>query len=159
MAKAVFRIENRLGIAAPARVVWEVVSDLVRWPEWNRLYPDVAGKIAFGETLTLTEQLPGFEPETIQPTIVEWGPESHLHWRLSQSFGLLKRVRYFEIDPLSDEGCAFSNGEDWHGRPARYVPAARRRAMREAFEALGEAVRERSVLFWQAEQPAPTSAA
>ena len=158
MAKAVFRIEHRLGIPAPAHAIWQVLSDLESWREWNALYPHCEGKLGYGAELKVTEQLPGFEPVVLAPTVIEWGPDSHIHWRTSQSWGFLKRVRYFEIDPLSDEGCIFANGEDWYGRQARYVPPARRRAMREAYEAMGEALKARVAATWRAEERAPTSA-
>ena len=157
MAKAVFRIEHRLGIPAPAHVIWQVLYDLEGWGAWNPLYPKVEGKLRIGEQLSVTEQLPGFEPEIITPTVVDWVPDAQIIWRMSQSFGFLKRLRYFEIDKLSEEGCIFANGEDWYGRPARYVTPAKRRAMREAFEAMGEALSVRALAVWRAEGGAPTS--
>ncbi len=159
MAKAVFRIEHRLGIAAPAQAVWRVLSDLEGWGAWNPLYPKVEGKLKIGEQLSVTEQLGGFEPEVIAPIVVDWVPDAQIIWRLSQSFGLLKRLRYFEIETLSDEGCIFANGEDWYGRPARYLAPAKRRATREAFGAMGEALRVRALAIWRDERRAPTSQA
>jgi hypothetical protein len=157
MARAVFRIENRLGVQVPAKVVWGVLSDLQHWGEWCPIYPEVQGEIAYGTQLTVTERLPGLEPQVITPTVLDWEPDAQIIWRLSQSWGFLKRVRYFEIDVLSDEGCIFSNGEDWYGRPARYVSPARRRAMREGYEAMGEALRARALAVWRAEGGTPTS--
>ena len=158
MPKAAFRIEHRLGIAAPAEVVWQVLADLEGWGAWNPLYPNVEGRLGIGQTLTLTEAIPGSEPVKIAPTVVDWVPDAQILWRMSQSWGFLKRLRYFEIDKLSDEGCIFANGEDWYGRPARYVPPAKRRAMREAFAAFGEALSERALAVWREQQRAPTSA-
>jgi len=158
MAKAAFRIEHRLGIPAPAHVVWQVLADLERWGEWNPLYARIEGRLSIGAQLNVTEQLPGFEPEQLAPFVVDWVPDFQIIWRTSQSFGFLKRLRYFEIDRLSDEGCIFANGEDWYGRPARYVTPAKRRAMREAFEAMGEALKARALSVWREEGGAPTSA-
>ena len=158
MAKAVFRIEHRLGIAAPAHVIWQVLADLEGWGAWNPLYPKVEGKLRIGEELRVTEQLSGFDPEIITPTVVDWVPDAQIIWRMAQSFGFLKRLRYFEIDTLSDEGCIFANGEDWYGRPARYVTPAKRRAMRDAFEAMGEALSVRALAVWRDQGGAPTSA-
>ena len=33
-----FRLENRIGVAAPASVIWDLVSDLEGWDRWNPLY-------------------------------------------------------------------------------------------------------------------------
>ena len=157
MARSVFRIEHRLGIPAPAHAVWQVLADLEGWGGWNPLYPKVQGKLTIGGQLEITEAIPGAEPVQITPTVVDWVPDAQILWRMSQTFGFLKRLRYFEIEALSEEGCIFANGEDWYGRPARYVPAARRRAMREAYEAMGEALRARAVAIWREGAPAPTS--
>ena len=159
LAKAVFRIEHRLGIPAPAHVVWQVLADLERWGEWNPLYPKADGKLRIGAELALTEVLPESEPAEITATVVDWVPEEQILWRLSQSRGFLKRLRYFEIEALSREGCIFANGEDWYGRPARKVPRERRRAMREAFAALGEALSARALASWREQAGAPTSQA
>ncbi|HEX8244209.1 MAG TPA: SRPBCC family protein, partial [Longimicrobium sp.] len=29
-----FKIEHRIGVAAPADAVWRLVADVERWPEW-----------------------------------------------------------------------------------------------------------------------------
>ena len=158
MAKAVFRIEHRLGIQAPAHVIWQVLSDLEGWGQWNPIYSKVEGKLTIGGQLVVNEQIPGLEPAQITPTVVDWVPDAQILWRMSQSWGFLKRLRYFEIDKLSDEGCIFANGEDWYGRPARYVPPAKRRAMRQAFAALGEALSARALHVWRQQREALTSA-
>ena len=159
MAKAIFRIEHRLGIPAPANVVWQVLADLERWGEWNPLYPKALGKLRIGGELALTEVLPQTEPAEITATVVDWVPEEQILWRLSQAHGFLKRLRYFEIEALTKEGCIFANGEDWYGRPARKITAAQRRAMREAFAALGEALSVRALAVWREQAGAPTSQA
>ena len=157
MARAVFRIEHRLGIPAPAPVIWKVLSDLEHWGDWCPIYPRAQGTIAFGERLTITEQLPGQASQELAATVADWEPDAQIIWRVTQTFGFLTRIRYFELDPLSDEGCIFSNGEDWYGRPARYVSPARRRAMRTGYEAMGEALKAHVLSVWQGQAAAPTS--
>jgi len=157
VARVVFRIEHRLGIPAPAHVVWQALSDLAAWEQWNPIYPKAVGRLTIGGRLEITEALPGCEPVQITPTVVDWVPDAQILWRMSQSWGFLKRLRYFEIDALSDEGCIFANGEDWYGRPARYVTVAQRRAMREGFEALSEALKARALAIWRQARAAPTS--
>ena len=152
---AVFRIEHRLGVQAPAEVVWRVISDLPAWSDWNPLYTRAKGQLRIGGRLTLTEQLAGQEPRIIKPTVVDWVPDAQILWRMSQ--GLLRRFRYMEIEKLSDQGSVFSSGEDWWGLPARFVGRDRRRAIRHAFEAMNEAVRDRAHALWRAEGGAPTS--
>jgi hypothetical protein len=158
MAQAGFRIEHRLGVPVPDTVVWEVISDLGRWSEWNPLYVKAEGQLRIGERLTLTQALPDRERDVITPFIVDWVPNAQILWRLSQQGGFIKRLRYLEIDKLSDDGCIFSNGEDWSGFMTRYVKSDLKRAMRAGFEAMGEAVKARSIALWQEQGGAPTSA-
>jgi len=155
--KAAFRIEHRVGIAAPAHVIWQVLSDLERWGEWNPIYPEVEGRLSIGGRLAITEQIPGSEPAQITPTVVDWVPDAQILWRMSGRFGLLRRLRYLEIDTLSAEGCIFANGEDWYGRPARYITRAQRRGMYEGFEAMNEALKARALAVWREGALAPTS--
>jgi hypothetical protein len=151
-----FRIENRLGVSAPAEIVWEVITDLPRWAEWNPLYTSAEGEIGFGKALVLTIAIPGEAPETIRPVIISWTPEELLHWRMSLSGGFLRSVRYLEIHRLSDVGCIFSNGEAFRGVASWFFPKRMKRALRQGFAALGEAVKAESERLWRERGQAPT---
>ena len=152
-----FRIEHRLGIPVPAPVVWQVVSELEGWADWNPLYVKAEGTLRIGTQLTLTQALEGRPTALLQPTIVDWVPDNQILWRLTQNGGLIQRLRYIEIDKLTEEACIFSNGEDWSGLLAGLVPADVRKALRRGYEAMGEAVRDQSLELWQAQGGAPTS--
>ena len=151
------KIEHRIGIQAPARVVWEVIADLEAWSQWNPLYTQAQGKIALGGTLKLTLVLPGETPEVISPVIIDWTPDSLLHWKLSLAAGLVRTVRYLEIDELAPESCLFANGELIQGLLAGYVSKRMGRKMYRGFEAMGLALKDRAEARWRAERPAPTS--
>ena len=152
-----FRIEHRLGVAAPASVVWQVLAELERWAEWNPLYVRAEGALRIGTQLTLTQALDGRPTVLIQPTLVDWVPDAQIVWRLSQNGGMIQRLRYLEIDKLGDEACIFSNGEDWTGLLARFIPVEHRRAMRAGFAAMGEAVCEQAIKLWNQQGGGPTS--
>ena len=155
---AAFRIERRLGIPAPIEVVWEVLSDLKTWSAWNPIYPEVKGVLRIAERLQVTEALPDLEPVAITPTVVDWVPDAQILWRLSEGRGFVKRLRYMELEKLSDHGCIFSNGEDWSGGLTRWVGADRRRASRQGFAAMGQALSDQAVALWRERGGAPTSA-
>jgi len=144
-------------VPAPPSVVWEVISDLGRWSDWNPLYVRAQGQLRIGERLSLSQALPGQAADVIMPFVVDWVPDAQILWRLSQKGGFIKRLRYLEIDKLTEEGCIFSNGEDWSGFMTRYVTRDLKRAMRAGFEALGEAVKARSIALWHEQGGAPTS--
>ena len=136
-----FKIEHRVGVQAPPEVLWELISDLPGWAEWNPLYPSAAGRLAIGAKLDVTLALPGGKPEPIAPVVVDWVPHMQLVWRLKLLGGLLRTVRYMEIEPL-DNGRAsvFSHGEMFEGPAAMFMPKALRRQIKVGFIAMSEAL-------------------
>ena len=135
-----FRIEHRIGVAASADTIWDILSDLEGWSRWNPLYPQAGGKLSIGGTLTLTEALPDAAPRSIQPVIVDWEPASQILWRSAD--GLMARsVRYLEIEALSETGCIFANGAFFHGFLGEQAAKRARRSIQGGYNALGEALK------------------
>lgn len=144
------RIEHRIGIQAPAEVIWEVIADLSSWHEWCELYPKATGQIRIGATLDITLALPGRPVEEIHPVVLEWVPNEQLHWRLTMLGGLVKTTRFFEIEALAPESCIVNNGELIAGflGPRLGKPLAGR--IYRAFMAMDEALKARAEAIWQA---------
>ena len=143
------KIEHRVGVATPADVIWSVISDLPGWAAWNPLYPEAHGVIGYGEKLKLTVVIPGQAPRVIEPRVVDWTPDEAIHWQLSMMRGLVKSIRYLEIETLGPNNCVFSNGEIFSGLLGPRAVRPMRKAIRQGFEAMGEAVRERSEALWR----------
>ncbi len=142
-------IEHRLGVRAPAEAIWAVIADLDAWQAWNPLYPSAQGALRIGETLTLELALPGEAPRTIRPTIVDWVPNEQIHWRLSLLSGLVRSLRYIEIEQLAETGCIFSNGEIFRGPLGPLVAGRMRPAIQAGFQAMGEVVKARAEAAWR----------
>ncbi|HEV2364385.1 MAG TPA: SRPBCC domain-containing protein [Caulobacteraceae bacterium] len=150
------KIEHRLGVQAPASVVWEQLVDLEKWGEWNPLYPRAKGVLRIGEPLELDLALAGRPTTTIRPRVIDWVPDEQILWRLSLYGGLVQTTRYIEIEALSEAGCIFSNGEIFSG-PLGPIGAGRlRKEIRAGFLAMGEAVKTRAEAAWRARSGAPT---
>lgn len=140
--------ENRVGIAAPAELVWEVLYDVDSWTQWNPLYPEVQGSVRTGEVLTLTQLLPGGEAEVLRPRVSEWVPNSHIYWHMAWLGGLVKVQRYFEIEAVSETGSIFANGDIFRGLLGPYVGNRLQRQLRAGYRAMGEALRDRVQALW-----------
>jgi hypothetical protein len=105
------RIEHRIGIQAPAEVIWEIVYDIDNWSRWNPLYSEASGRIHIGETISMTVVLPGMKPQKTRATVLEWVPNEQLHYQTVGAGGLVRGTRYVEIEALAPESCIVSNGE------------------------------------------------
>jgi hypothetical protein len=150
------KVEHRLGVQAPASVVWDVVHDIDRWREWNPLYPEATGVIRYGETLKLKLALPDQPERELLATVLDWTPNEALHWRTSHAGGLVRTVRYLEIEAMSETGCIFSNGEIFRGLLSGPTVRQLRSSLKRGFAALGEAVRERAEALWRERAPGAT---
>jgi hypothetical protein len=150
------RIEHRIGVAAPAEVIWEVVSDLGRWPEWNPIYSNVEGRLQIGAPISMDIDPPGLKRMHVDAVIVDWVPEAQILWSTKLP-GFVRSLRYIEIDKLSETGCILANGEIFEGFGVRFMSGKYRSAAFRSFEAMGEALKARAEAVWRERAPAPTS--
>jgi hypothetical protein len=138
------KLEHRVGVRAPADVIWETIRDIEAWREWNPLYPRAVGALRIGAQLELDLALPGRPVQVIRPVILDWVPNDQIHWRLTMVGGLVKTTRYIEIEALTETGCIFSNGELFSGLLGPTVARRMARDIRAGFTAMGEAVKARA---------------
>jgi hypothetical protein len=139
------KLEHRIGVPSSSRAIWDVLSDLGRWAEWNSVYPEVNGLLRIAQRLTIIEHFPGMTRRTITPVVVDWVPNEQIIWSFKEAGGLVKRVRYIEIEPLNedDTSCILSNGEIWDGLMGPSIAKQRRRLLRGGFEQLNNDIVQR----------------
>ena len=148
------RVEDRVGIQAPASVIWEIVRDLPRWSDWNPTYPEAKGEVRIGELLVLKLALPGQPLQEIRPRVLEWVPNEQLHWRLSLMGGLISTIRYIEIEALGEASCVIDNGEIFGGLMGPSLGKRVGRAVQRGFKAMNEALKERAEAEYAKRPPA-----
>ena len=132
------KYEHRIGVPTNSRAIWDVLSDLGRWHEWSSVYPEVHGLLRIAQRLTITEHFPGMTRRIITPMVVDWVPNEQIIWNFNELGGLVKRIRYIEIEPLNEEdtSCILSNGEIWDGLLGPTIAKGRRKLLRRGFEQL-----------------------
>lgn len=146
------RVEDRIGVQAPAEVIWDIVYDLSAWHEWNPIYPEAAGQIRIGETLALKLALPGEAVQEIRPKVLDWVPNEQLHWQLTLMGGFIKTLRYVEITTLGPQNCVVDNGEFFRGLMGPSLARRMGRTVRRGFKAMNEALKARAEAEWRLRQ-------
>ena len=141
-------IETRVGIQAPADVIWEVLQDIESWPGWNPIYPKAKGRLGFGKPLELTLALPGVSPREIVATVTDWTPDRQLLWTTVMMGGWVKTSRFIDIDQLTETGCIVAIGEGLDGFLSARAARKFGNAMYAGFEARGEALKTRAEALW-----------
>jgi hypothetical protein len=150
-----FRVQSRVGVAAPASAVWAVISELETWPDWNPLFTEAEGRLSIGSLLTLRRVLDG-KGERQEVRIVDWVPNAQIVW--SRSIGPFARsLGYLEIEALSERGCVLAVGEIYDGALGQALAKRQRRALNAGFHALCEAAKTRAELSWDGtpDEPVP----
>jgi hypothetical protein len=144
-----FYIEHRIGISAPAEIIWAILADIEGWPTWAPMYRKASGTLRIGERITVEQALPGEAPETVQSVVLDWAPDMQIHLRVKLYGGFLTTTRYLEIEKLGDAGCIFGNGEVFKGPAARFMPRKLKAAIRQAFVEMSEALKTRAEAAWR----------
>ena len=111
-----------------------------------------SGEVRIGETLTLTLALPGQPHQEIRPRVLDWVPNEQLHWQLSMMGGMIKTLRYIEINPLNETGCIVDNGEIFGGLMGPSLAKRIGPGVRRGFRAMNEALKARAEEVWRTQK-------
>nr|WP_314433717.1 SRPBCC domain-containing protein [uncultured Brevundimonas sp.] len=103
------RIDKRAGVKATSDRLWELISDLASWNDWNPVDKDVEGAIAYGGQLAMTETFPDMTERRAIGRVAEWQPYSRLVWTEKRGF-LFATVRYLGIEELDKASCIITSG-------------------------------------------------
>jgi hypothetical protein len=107
--------DTTLEIAAPADVVWSVLTDFPAYGAWNTALPSLSGDLAVGSTLAMTLDLGGKGMDvTAEVQTVE--PGSGFSWKghlLAEPIFCGRRA--FTVEPLGEARASFRHLESVNG--------------------------------------------
>ena len=127
------KIEKRAGVRATSDRIWELVSDLSRWSEWNPYETELEGAIAFGGQLSLTEGFPGQPERRAIARVADWRHYVSLVWTENRGF-LFRTLRYIDIEELEKGSCIVSSAHTFAGLRGELFHDKHRNALREAHQ-------------------------
>lgn len=103
----------RTTIAAAPDVIWAILTDASRYPEWDPYAERIEGTIAQGARLVIyTKVAPG---RAFPVTVKEFVPGTRMMWSSGMPFGLFKGERSFTLAPQADGQVAFTLREEFSG--------------------------------------------
>ena len=128
--------------ATPARV-WEVLSDLAAYPEWNPFIPRIDGEIRPGARLEVRIQPPGAKGMTFRPTVLKAEPNRELRWRGRLWLpGLFDGEHAFTIEPSAANRVRFIQSETFTGLLVPFFTGTLKATLR-GFEDMNHALKRR----------------
>lgn len=134
------RIENRIGVRASSEQIWDVISDLENWHQWNPYETQLQGSLGFNVPLSLNEDFPSLGERQVQATVGEWEPCGQLIWFEKRGF-LFRSTRFFEIEPLESNACIVTNGILFSGLRGELYHDKHRGKIRPALQTINEGLK------------------
>ena len=139
------RILTEIEIDATPRVVWDVLTDLDGYADWNPLITEASGTVAVGEKLTNRFESPGGRAATFHPRVTVVDAERVFEWVGRLGFSALFEGRHrFELEATTD-GTHLTHSEVFSGvatpllmRKSAYLQVV------EGFKALNNALKARA---------------
>ncbi|MCW5715553.1 MAG: SRPBCC domain-containing protein [Bauldia sp.] len=108
-------IETHIDINAPTRSVWDVLSDLPAWTEWNPFIPSITGVFQPGARLQMTVSPLGLKPMVFKPRVLSMREGEEITWGGSFLLVVYRGDHTMRIDPLPGDRTRFRQRERFMG--------------------------------------------
>ena len=140
-------------IDAPVGLVWEVLTDVERYGEWNPFTPQARTDFRVGShahllvrmgpaEVRITETVSAFEA----PRLIAWGKAFGARW-------LLAAMREQHLEPASETSCFYHNTDRLTGVLAPLVLLCFGGFMRAGFTDVGKGLKRRSEALYKSSKP------
>ena len=132
---------ERIRIDAPVGFVWDVLTDVERYGEWNPFTPQARTDFTIGSPAHLVVRM-GPAKMRITETVCAFDPLRLIAWR--KAFGarwLLLAVREQHLEPVSERSCHYHNTDRLTGVLAPLVFVCFGGYMHRGFTRVGEGLR------------------
>jgi len=106
-----FEASTRIG--APPQVVWELLTDVGGWRDWDSGVDRVDGSVALGERLTIHATMIRTRPFSV--TVTEIRPLEGMRWQAASAFGLAVIERTYHLDAQDGGDTVLTVREDHTG--------------------------------------------
>lgn len=136
---------SQIDIDASPEEVWQVLTDLPAYPDWNPFIVRAEGRVEVGGQLRLRMQPVGGRPATLNPTVIEVVSGARLRWRGTLGVpGLLKAEHVFRLAARDDGGSRLHHDEHFHGLLVPLLSKSLHHSTLPAFVAMNQALKRRA---------------
>jgi len=106
---------TEIEIQAPSEKVWQVLTELDKYPEWNPFICHAVGKAETGKTVDIDFQ-PDGKGLKLHCMVATFQPYRELSWKYHVTHPLLFRGEHiFTIEPLGENRIRFIDREEFNG--------------------------------------------
>jgi hypothetical protein len=137
-------LHTEIDIDATPEAVWQVLTDLDRYADWNPYIVSSQGRAEVGERLTNRMQPPGGKGMTFKPTVTAAERAASFEWlgRLGLP-GIFDGRHRFDLAANEDGGTVVTHSEQFDGILVRLMRKSLDTATMTGFEAMNAALKTR----------------
>lgn len=149
-----FIIDKTLDIAAPADLVWEVITDFARYGEWNPFIRECRCDLKPGGAIEMQVQLtskPQFQREWIKAVTPGQG---FVYNMKPVPLGALRSERSHRIESLGPDRSRYHSHFELDGWLSPLVLSLFKGGMQRGFEGMSNGIRQRAEKLWNQRQSA-----
>ena len=138
-------IHTEIEVEASEDRVWDVLTDLPRFPEWNPLIPEARGEVKEGAHLRVCISPPGMGRSRYRLRVLTVVPKREFRW-LGRFLvkGLIDGDHRFLIEPRGKHRVRLVQSENFSGALVPIVGARLLKNMRRGFDMMNEALKRRA---------------
>ena len=133
-------------IDAPASLVWEVLTDLERYPQWNPFCPRIESTLKLGDPVHMHISVPGTsETQPVSETLVACEPQRLLSWEMrptAENKDAARRDQY--IEALGSDRCRYVTTDIFLGVNADEIMKNHGGWVKAGFDAMALALKARA---------------
>lgn len=142
-----FVIEKTIEIKAPIGVVWEVISDLRRYPEWNPFCLSCRSTLQPGDPIEMTVKL-GRKPQKQVEIMKSYVQGEGFSYCMKPIPGMLSSFRAHSLTPMGPESTRYRSTFHLKQWFRVVVLALFRDKLEQGFAGMTDAVKARAEKLW-----------
>ncbi|MGB9374100.1 MAG: SRPBCC domain-containing protein [Jiangellales bacterium] len=137
-------LRTEIPIAAPPDLVWETLTDLGAYPDWNPFIVSATGRVEVGERLRNRIHPPGGRAITFTPTVTVVEAGAIFEWLGHLGLpGVFDGRHRFELTATGDGATLVSHSEQFDGVLVRFMRSSLNTATMAGLEAMNDALKAR----------------
>ncbi len=137
-------IDHDLEIDAPAKLVWEVITDAARYGEWNPFVLECNTTLEPGSPINMKVKL-GKSIQKANEVMDQVNEGRGFSYRMKPPpLGALRSYRTHDIEPLGEDRCRYRSHFELAGWLSPVVSLIMRRHMQTGFDGMAQGIKNRA---------------
>jgi len=138
-------LHTEIEIDATPNTVWDILTDLAGYSEWNTFITEAAGDVAVGARLVNRMQTPNGKTMTIKPAVTAVERAKTFEWLGHLGVpGIFDGRHRFDLEATSTGGTRLLHGERFDGVLVRLLRNSLDTQTKAGFEAMNTALKLRA---------------